>query len=93
MNDEDLKKIGDQLVKALDPVYEEFDKVNGKLGEIDGELEKIHLVLEEHTDKLDALTVEVHEVHQELGIFKDEVNSEIDKIKVHIGLPSTPVGS
>lgn len=81
MGDEDLKKIGDEIARVLEPVNEWQDKVDKKLDRIDR-------TLDEHTDKIDALTVEVHDLHQELGAFKDKTISEIYKVKEHVGLPT-----
>ena len=75
MSDEDVKKIGEAMEQALEPVY--------------GQLERIEKVQGEHTDKIDALTLEMHEIKQDLGIFKDYTHTQIEKIKTHIGLPST----
>lgn len=74
MTDNDLKKIGDEMIRVLEPVYEQLDKIESTLSE--------------HTDKIDALTVGVHQLHQELGAFKDKTNSDVEAIKQHIGMSS-----
>jgi predicted nucleic acid-binding Zn-ribbon protein len=91
MTDEDLKKIGDEFERVLNPVYEEFDTVNQRLGRIEKTLGHHSKILEEHTDKIDALTAEVHDIHLEIGAQRDKTDSEIENIKAHIGLaPNNP---
>lgn len=75
MNDNDLKKIGDELVKVLTPVYEWQDKTDKRL--------------DEFSDKIDALTVDVHHLQQDFSVHKDQETLEHDKIKRHIGMPTS----
>lgn len=64
MNNQDLKKIGDEMVRALEPVYQ-------WQGKTDKRLDRIEKTLEEHTDKIDALTSDVHQLQQDFSVHKD----------------------
>jgi archaellum component FlaC len=103
MTDEEIKRIsdafaermGEEFERFLNPVYEQLegvdkrlDKVDQRLDKVDKRLDRVEMTLEEHTDKIDALMAEMHDFHQEFGAHKDHTDSEIDKIKVHIGLIS-----
>ncbi len=53
--------------------------------------------LEEHTDKIDALTAEAQDIHQQTGAIWDKISltyernkREIDEIKDHLGLAKLP---
>lgn len=57
-------------------------------------LEPIHVKLDEHTQKLDALTGDVIKLQDDVKGIRDEIGlwhgrdkREIDEIKVHVGLP------
>lgn len=72
----------------------EHTKILGKHSKTLGENSKI---LEEHSDKLDAITVELHQVHQLADATLDVVQGryeknkrEIDEIKDHLGFIKEP---
>lgn len=80
MTNEDIVKIGEEMVKVLEPVYEQLDRI-----------EKTQ---NEHTDKIDALTVDMIQVQDELGAIKDDLGEfkrhnqkEHTEIKKHIEIP------
>ena len=61
---------------------------------VEEKLEPIKKTLEEHTQKLDALTSDVIQlqddvkgVRDEIGFWHQRDKREIDEIKVHVGLP------
>jgi hypothetical protein len=61
------------------------------------ELEPVIKTQQEHTEKIDSLTVELHQVHQLADATLDEVRGrynknkkEIDEIKDHLKLPKEP---
>lgn len=59
------------------------------------ELKPIKQILDEHTDKIDALMAEMHDMHQttkaiweKIDIDREVQEREIDRIKEHIGMPA-----
>jgi len=86
MNDEDLNKlrgvVKEEIGTALKPVTEKLDAVWDQTVKLTEEIEE----LKEDTD---ALKLEVHDIHKELGAFQDKTISEIDKVKEHVGLPTS----
>ncbi len=48
MTSEDVVKIGDEMIRALEPVYQDLDSIKKTLSE--------------HTDKIDALIVDVKQL-------------------------------
>jgi hypothetical protein len=84
---DDIKLIGNEMVRLLEPVYEDLD-------EIKKTLRQHSVTLEEHGEKIDALTLEIHEVKQELGggkdvfsAFKDKTELRLDRVEGQLKLP------
>ncbi len=76
----DLKQIGDEMVKVLKPVYEDLDEIKK--------------TLDEHTDKIDALAGDVIQLQDDVKGIKEQINvvtgrqqKDIERLKKHTGLP------
>ncbi len=72
----------------MGPVYEDLDSLKH-------DVKSVMKNLDEHTDKIDALTAHVKQVQDELGAIKDDVKTirehqseDINEVGKHIGLPS-----
>ena len=70
-------------------IKEQQSVMNEKLDGIHEQAVKLTEDLFELGEDVDAIKVEIHDVHQELGANKDKTISELDKIKEHIGLPTS----
>lgn len=80
MADEDLIKIGDQMVKVLEPVYEELDEIKNKLNHPERGLGSIN-------DKLDAQTADIMELQKKANVTNDRfvgLEQTIDRLEVKI---------
>lgn len=63
--------------------------MNEKLDTVNERAVKLTEDMTELKEDIGSLKVEVHEIHQEIGASRDKTISEIDKIKEHIGLPTS----
>jgi hypothetical protein len=79
MSDEDLVKIGDEMVRIVGPIYKDLDYLKNNVNEL--------------RDDVGALKVEVHDIHLKIGsgrdeflAFKDNTEQEVSVIKKQIGL-------
>lgn len=83
---DDVQMIGEEMVKILEPVYSDLDSLKK-------DMEVVKRTLNEHTDKIDALTVDMHQVQDELGVIKDDIREikwnhrrDLNEVRQHIGL-------
>lgn len=97
LTSDDIIQIGDVMVKALEPVYEDLDELKKDMKGVKKTLAEHTKILDEHTDKIDALTLDMIELQDDVKIIKDQSTGigeelqfhkkDIQKIKRHVGLP------
>lgn len=79
MNDKDFKKIGDEMVKVLEPVYEQLDRMEKKQDAHTAEI--IQLQAESG-----AIKDKVTSIDEKLTNHIDQEREGVDEIRGHIGL-------
>lgn len=94
----------EKIDQRFEEVNQRFEKIDQRIGEIDQKfvqvikrLDKIESTQDEHSEKLDILTVESHENNQLIRGVSDVVKCryehskrEIDEIESHLEIPLTP---
>lgn len=65
----------------------EIQDMKGEIQDMKGEIQEIRTIVNEHSDKLDALTLEVSDLKQEFRVSRDKTASDIEKIKDFINFP------
>lgn len=100
MNDKNLKKIGDFIsVKIRDSlrlITTQQSTLRDKIEMVYTRLETMDEKLDAHDNKLDAQTVDIHDLQEGVKGLQDEVvantqinKRRIDEIPEHVGLPAS----
>lgn len=58
MTSDDIVKIGEEMVRVIEPVYKQLDKIESTQNE--------------HTNKIDALIADMVQLQDEIGVIKDD---------------------
>lgn len=66
MTKDDIKLIGDEMVRAVEPISED--------------LAKIQEAQKQHSEKIDALTGDVIQLQKEVGAIRDDLTTVKDKL-------------
>lgn len=82
MNDKDLKKIGDEMVKVLDPVYKQLDRIENKQTALAGDMIQVQAESGIIKDKVTA-------IDEKLTEHIDRERKELNKVRTHVGMPPT----
>jgi len=77
------------LKEQMSVMNEKLDSVFDQTAKLTEGMTEVKEVLDEHSNKINALVLEVHEIHQELGSSKDKTTLKLDKLKEHVGLPTS----
>ncbi len=94
MNQDDFKKL---LDKSLKPIKQDLNGVKQDLNGVKEELKGVKETLKDHTQRLEALAGDVHDLKDQtkaiwdkVGMGHDRNKREIDEIKTHLGMPVIP---
>lgn len=82
MTSDDIVKIGEEMIKVIEPVYEDL-----------GSIKK---TLSEHTDKIDALTLDMVQLQNEVGVIKDDIlniKDDVNTLKDDVNTLKNDVGT
>ena len=91
MNDEDIKKIGDEFIKVLTPFSDSLDRIEQRMDKFENRMDKLDQRMNtienrfgEVEDKVDALIVDVFHLQQKSDAMYDRIISVEDKLTHHI---------
>lgn len=86
MNDKDLKKIGDEMIRVLQPVYEQLDGIEEKLDRMEQKQDVHTADIIELQKKADLTNDRFVRFEEKLTVHIKEDRKEHSEIRGHIGL-------